>query len=344
MTMFLELSTEVICMSLEKTRTNFLVHRIKEYLLKGTVEVFHKNPGKSVFDEAWDHLIILDDCRFDTFNELFEEKNLPGELRARYSLGSWTGEFLLKNFGKKRYDDIVYVTTNPFVDKYLKGRFHSIVPVWRRHWDERYNTVPPGALYRETIRAMREYPDKRLIVHFLQPHHPYLSLGGFRDNAMTAIRDYVDSGKTSLKMFPREPLNEIYLSEIYAYFPLPRLVKAYTENLWVVMPYVELLLHKLPGRVVVTSDHGELFGEVVTRLLPIKVYGHGIGRVPNLTLVPWWVVEEDDREKLRPIKSIKKEIAKIERRFDIKKPSEKAKLKNVISTLKSKGKLRSDSL
>jgi hypothetical protein len=325
-------------MSAEKTRTNFLFHRVKEYLLKGIVEAFHRNPGKSVFDEAWDHLIILDDCRFDVFSELFEEKSLPGELRARFSLGSWTGEFLLKNFNGT-HDDVVYVTANPFVDKYLKGRFHRIISVWRRHWDGRYNTVPPGAVYRETIRAMRKYPDKRLVVHFLQPHHPYFALGSFRDNAMTRIRNSVYKGKISLQTFPGEPPNEIYLSEIYAYFPLPRLIKAYTENLRVVVPYVELLLHKLGGRVVVTSDHGELFGERVTSILPIRVYGHGIGRVPGLTLVPWWVVEEEDRSKLRPVKDIKKEIATIERRFKIETPSEKTKLKNVISSLKFKDKL-----
>ncbi|WP_238516399.1 hypothetical protein [Thermococcus onnurineus] len=200
--------------------------------------------------------------------------------------------------------------------------------------------MPPSAVYLETIKAMEKYPDKRLIIHFLQPHHPYFTLRNFKDDAMTLIKNSVEEGDFSLRGFPREPPHKIYLSEIYAYFSLHRLIKAYVENLRIVIPYVELLLHKLRGRTVVTADHGELFGEIVTPLLPIRVYGHGIGRIPSLTLVPWWVVDEGDKSKLRPIRDIKKDITKIERRFGFRSfTKETIRLKRVISTLKLKGKI-----
>ena len=130
------------------------------------------------------------------------------------------------------------------------------------------------------------------------------------------------------------------MSPIYGQFHIKRLIWAYKENLRLVIPYVELLLHKLSGKTVVTSDHGELFGENVLKFIPIKVYGHGIGRNPSLVTVPWWVITNEDRENLRPIKDIKKEIVTIESRFGLTDRSrEKRLLKKAISRLRRKKKL-----
>lgn len=320
----------------KKSRINLLKHRIKEYTLKGIVEVFHGNPGESIFSEDWDHLIILDDCRYDVFEKEFRRRGLPGKLESRLSLGSWTGEFLVMNFREERYDDIVFISANPFVDRYLKGKFHRLISVWKTHWNDRYNTVPPGAVYRAALAAARRYPDKRLVVHFLQPHHPYFTLW-FKDEGMAAIKRSVEKGGSYLQDFPPEPFHEIYLSEIYAYFPVRRLIRAYVDNLRIVIPYVEMLLHQLRGKSVVTSDHGELFGEKVLEFVPIRVYGHGIGRNPNLITVPWWTVTDEDRRNLRPPKEVKKDIAIIESRFDLReKTREEALLKRAISRLKLK--------
>ncbi|AFL95060.1 hypothetical protein CL1_0855 [Thermococcus cleftensis] len=323
-------------MSTPRAKPNLLKHRIKEYTLKGLVQLLKRNPGVSVFSEDWDHLIILDDCRYDVFEEEFQRRGLPGKLESRPSLGSWTGEFLVMNFREERYDDIVFISANPFVDRYLKGKFHRLISVWKTHWNERYNTVPPGAVYRAALVAARRYPDKRLVVHFLQPHHPYFTLG-FKDEGMAAIKRSVERGGSYLQDFPPEPIQEIYLSEIYAHFPVRRLIKAYVDNLQIVMPYVELLLHRLRGKSVVTSDHGELFGEKVLEFVPIKVYGHGIGRNPNLITVPWWIVRDEDRRNLRPLKEVKREIATIESRFGLgERTREETRLKLAISRLKLK--------
>lgn len=319
-----------------RVRPNLLKHRIKEYTLKGLVYLLKRNPGISVFSEEWDHLIILDDCRYDVFEKEFKKRGLPGKLEPRFSLGSWTGEFLILNFQEEKYDDIVFVSANPFVDRYLKGKFHKLISVWKTHWNKKYNTVPPGAVYQAALAATRRHPDKKLIIHFLQPHHPYFSLR-FNDKGMTAIKRSVEGEGSYLQDFPPEPIWEIYLSEIYAYFPVYRLIKAYMENLQIVIPYVEMLLHQLRGRSVVTSDHGELFGEKVLDLVPIKVYGHGIGRNPNLIMVPWWIVTDEDRQNLRPPKEVKREIALIESRFSLReKKREEIRLKLAISRLKLK--------
>ncbi|RLF83710.1 hypothetical protein DRN44_00140 [Thermococci archaeon] len=320
---------------IQKRDTTVLIHRFKEYGLKGLVEITKRNNGEWIFLEEWDHLIILDDCRYDVFREEFKRRGLPGTLKPKNSLGSWTGEFLRRNF-REKHPEIVFVSANPFSDVYLKNKFYKLISVWKTEWDDRYQTVPPGAVYRAALKAARRHPDKKLVIHFLQPHHPYFSLN-FRDKTMTLIRESIEGGHPELDTIKEEPINTLYLSPIYGQFHIKHLIWAYKENLRLVIPYVELLLHKLAGKTVVTSDHGELFGENVLKFIPIKVYGHGIGRNPNLVTVPWWVVTDEDREDLRPIKDIKKEIATIESRFGLTERSrEKRLLKKAISRLRHK--------
>ncbi len=318
--------------------TSYIIHKLKEYTLKFIIKGFYKNLGESIFSEEWNHLIILDDCRYDVFEDEFYQRNLPGELKAKLSLGSWTGEFLMKNFTKNKYEDIVFITSNPFVDLYLKNKFYKIISIWKTQWDNKYQTVTPRAVYNVAIKAMKQYPDKRFVIHFLQPHHPYFTLN-FKDETMELIKSSILNGKVRMDTVGNEPLNKLYLSPIYGKFHLKRLMWAYRENLRIVLPYVELLLHKLRGKIVVTADHGELFGEPVTRLLPIKVYGHGIGRNQNLIRVPWWTIEDADKDKLRPVKDIKKEIYTIEKKFEFSQNIEKKRwVKKVVSKLKTRKK------
>ena len=52
------------------------------------------------------------------------------------------------------------------------------------------------------------------------------------------------------------------------------------------------------GRLVVTSDHGNMLGER-TWPIPLRVYGHPTGvRNGELVEVPWAVRESDDRREI----------------------------------------------
>jgi len=324
-------------------KLNLFIHNTKEYILRFISKLSQKNDGIYVLNEKWDNLIILDNCRFDVFREEYIRRKLPGKLEYRISRGTWTGEFLIENFLKDRkyYNDIIYITANPFVDKYLKGKFYRIISVWKYGWDSRYNTVLPNKVCEYTLKIIKKYPNKRLIIHFLQPHQPYLSLRrkNFKDNTMEMIKDAISKNKHIDLDFPEEPLGILYLSSIYAYFELPQLLKAYIENLRIVLPYVEFLLHKLQGRTIVTSDHGESFGSISSRILPIKLYGHGISRIPDLVIVPWLIFDKEDKLYLRDPKEIKKEIIRIEKMLGIYKQEESEKLRKVIKNLKLKRKI-----
>lgn len=246
-----------------------------------------QNKGIYIVDEDWDNLIILDACRYDIFRKT---NTIEGKLESRISRGSCTKGFLLENFKKHpRYSsfrDIVYVTANPFVNLLLSDCFYRIYSVWDYGWDDDLNTVPPVAVVKETLKAYQENPDKRMIIHFLQPHHPFLGAEfaqgtGFRRLRNTVLKntelsrdigpwDLVEKGKLNVE--------EVRL--------------AYKENLRIVLPSVKELAIMLPGRTVVTSDHGDLFGERPHLLYPFKAYGHLDGLlVKELVLVPWLILD-----------------------------------------------------
>lgn len=163
--------------------------------------MFRNNEGVYIMNEDWDYLIILDACRYDVFENEIKHRKLAkiGKLEYRISRGSDTSTFLLENFKGKYYDDVVYVTANPFVDMLVKDSFYKVIPVWNKGWNEKYNTVLPSTVYEYALNALRKYPNKRLIIHFMQPHHPFLSLCEIKDEGFKYQVEKAIKGKSSIQ-------------------------------------------------------------------------------------------------------------------------------------------------
>jgi hypothetical protein len=180
----------------------------------------------------------------------------------------------------------------------LSDKFYRIYPVWDYGWDDDLGTVPPASVVREGLKAHQKHPDRRLIVHFMQPHSPFLNtklvgVTGF-SRLRNAVINYGDRARDA-HWSDLVKRGDLRIEEV---------ILAYEENLRTVLPYVKELIDKLSGRTVVTSDHGNLFGEIPHILYPFKEYGHHIGlHVKQLVLVPWLVVnrgiESVDTEKRR---------------------------------------------
>lgn len=272
--------------------------------------LFPRNNGTYLLKERWDNLIILDACRYDTFKDQYEGGGLKGRLESRISRGSETKEFLSENFGMSlRTRDLVYVTASPWVTKNFHDKFHAIVPVWRDGWDDENHTVLPEEMYRSAIRANEMYPDKRLIVHFVQPHRPFLGysrVDWWRDKAppyrfRLVWGSVAENGRSLLEVMDKETLYRFY-----------------ERNLRLVLPFVRRLLDSLKGVTVVSADHGEAFGELLHPLIPIRVYGHpGHTRIQSLVEVPWLVVKssvpkpvraQDEKLQSRPLSTEEEEL------------------------------------
>ncbi len=258
--------------------------------------IARKNRGVYILDEKWDNLIILDGCRYDIFKEL---NNLEGILEWRISRGTCTKDFLLENFQKYPYPEklkeIVYVTANPIVNLYFSGLFYRIYSTWDYGWDENLSTVPPENVVKDALFAIKDNPGKRLIIHFVQPHCPFLGGEIITKPLRDSVRERALGKKDLIK--PIEDTAVMQPSLLIETGELDKNIvwEAYKNNLKIVLPFVKKLVDNLSGKIIVTSDHGELMGEKVPHFLyPFKEYGHpcGLYNMEDLVKVPWLIIEK----------------------------------------------------
>lgn len=233
----------------------------KKESLRYFLEFYYKklrgNHGIYVLEEDWDNLIILDACRYDVLKEV-----MGHEIDHRISRGSTTREWILENFPDDKYSDIVYVTANPWVSRVAGNSFYKTVPAWKDGWDEELGTVPPQTMTEFARRAAKEYPDKRLIIHYIQPHPPYIAESNLPKRNVTR----------EVEMGNIDPL---------------AVRDVYKRSLEITLPYVLELANELEGKTVITADHGQLFGK---KILFMTIAGHPWGVfVPELIKVPWVV-------------------------------------------------------
>jgi hypothetical protein len=228
-----------------------------------------RNGSTYVSDADWDVLIVLDGCRADLFEAVVDTDRFDAYRRVA-SPGSKTPEWARENFAADDHGDTVYVASNGQVSKALGPTFHEMREVWRDT-----DGVPrPEDITAAARAAHEDHPDKRLVVHYLQPHRPFIVADdrfseGYTDNPWQALA-----------------AGEVEFESVW---------DLYRENLAVVVDDAFELAAELPGRVVVTSDHGNLLGER-TWPLPIRLFGHPGGvRHPALVTVPWAVIEADER-------------------------------------------------
>ena len=258
-------------------------HLLRLYYTRGGRRQYNPH-GIDVFDEDWDNMLILDACRFDVFAE---EADLDGRLESRVSRGSMTREWVRANFTDRRLLDLVYVTANgnyAHVRDEIGASVHEEVPLWRdEHRTGPGNTITPPEMAAEAAREYADsHPNKRLLVHFVQPHTPYL-------------------GSTGERFDPRVPLGDIPRQYDVSDDVIGR---AYRENLSLVLEEVKGLLADLPGKTVVTADHGELLGDRLGPL-PVRDYGHPDGiYLPELVTVPWFVSTNGRRKRITREESV----------------------------------------
>lgn len=255
--------------------------------------------GTHVIDEDWDSHLILDACRFD----LFERVNtIDGLLESRTSLGSFSGSFLRRNFHGQTFHDTVYVTSNPYAHQVPPGTFHATVNVLDDGWDPELGTVPPATMADAVRDAHEEYPDKRIIAHFMQPHAPFIGPMG-QELPQGAIKptgeaDSVDETPPDIWRQLQFRLNDIDREDV---------LRAYEENLELVLAEVKPLLKDLDGKTVISSDHGNLLGEWIGPF-PSRGYGHPPQTyVEELLTVPWLECPATSRREIREDDPIERE-------------------------------------
>jgi hypothetical protein len=238
--------------------------------------------GERFMGRDWDLLVLLDGCRFDSFEKC---SWLDGELDRATSLGSHSTEFIEQNFDGEQYHDTVYVSANPHVESLKhKDVFHDIVDVFDWGWDEELRTVPPETMAEATLEAAENYPNKRIISHFMQPHTPFI--GGTGKQITHAGITGEGAGRADAKSSTQLSL-WMRLRYRLASEDTETIREAYEENLELALPHVQEIQDSVTGKVVVSADHGNMLGERM-RPIPVKMWGHPPNLDhPALTRVPW---------------------------------------------------------
>lgn len=247
-------------------------------------------------DLDWDNAIVLDACRYDLFAAVHSDCPLPGRLDRRRSAASGTPDYLTENFANDPFYDTVYVTANPYVNTELPTKtFHAVDPVWADGWDEELGTVRPEVVRNRALAAHDQYPDKRLIVHFNQPHSPFIGDDRIESRGMEAIRQVaLGNEKPNPKDRQRTPFERLGAGEVST----EDVWMAYRSNLETAWDDVRELLEAFDGLTAVTADHGNALGERAWPF-PVRVYGHPLGiLIPVLTDVPWHTHQHGERKSV----------------------------------------------
>jgi len=259
--------------------------------------------GENVYEEDWNLLIVLDACRVDTLREVANEYKFIEDVESVWSIGSQSAEWMSNTFTEQYRDEIKdtsYISANGYSESVLASglrppanntlpidlsswsvvtahAFDSHVQVWKTNHDEKYRTIHPKSITDHTIEQGRQGSAKRIIAHYTQPHLPYVGAA-------------VSEGRepTELENRGYELLEEGQESH-------DAVLDVYRETLRWVLDDVEELLNNIDAeKVVITSDHGEAFGEW-------KAYGHPEGFPhPSVRKVPWVKTTAKDKHTRDP--------------------------------------------
>jgi len=277
--------------------------------------------GSNIFDSEWDLLLVLDACRVDALREVAPEYPWLSTVDAKTSVGSTSKEWIANTFTIDYREEInrtAYVTANGwsqsvlvdspdfleyaftkdtwiqshkellnrFVERDLvtTDEFSVFEPVVHLADQNSYRTPNAPQVTDRAIRVGREIDPERMIVHYLQPHAPYI--GRVMDDNELLDRD--ERPYQALR-------NGADKEDVW---------NSYLDNIRHVLDSIEVLRENINAdKVVITADHGELFGEW-------GVYNH-IGGIlhPSLKRVPWAQTTASDSKERVPTRDKTKDAA-----------------------------------
>lgn len=284
--------------------TNSLAQRIYKYYLGAWNTVTSRYPiGTNVFQRDWDVLVLLDTCRVDALRQVSPEFEFLSDVDRLLSVGSTSSEWIANTF-RQDYLDLInktaYVTGNGHANRVLSNQTYpdpqyQVSPSSVKHrfvherdlllldqpWayvkDGQPGHVSADSVTDRAISVGREYDWDRLIIHYSQPHAPYVSKALEEDRELHAYEQ---------DPFPQLRQGQVEKDLVW---------EAYISDLRSVLNSVSTLLKNLEAsEVVISSDHGEAFGEW-------GMYGHVQGLLhPHVKIVPWAKTSAKDTGNFKP--------------------------------------------
>jgi len=228
--------------------------------------------GTNVFEFDWDVLIVLDACRYDLFLEFAPQHEVYSHIDSVThinSVASTTKKWIPRTFRdapSQLAKNTHYVTCTGFADKTLdETELHAIDHVWEYAQDPEYNLTRPEAVTDAAIDAIWNSSAERIVVHYVQPHAPFLH----------CIGKYNSRGRG------KHSTQNVWHGLKEGQFDKDSVWEDYGKNLLRGLDEVQTVVENTDGKIAITSDHGNAFGEW-------GVYGHpGYAPIKSIRKVPW---------------------------------------------------------
>jgi hypothetical protein len=254
-------------------------------------------PGTTIWEREWDVLCVLDGCRPDLLTHVADEYDWLRSVDRTHSVASASAAWMERTFAPEYGDEMArtaYITANPFSGHadgdennlpLSTSDFAVLSEVWREGDPVAGGATPPRPLTDRAVHTWRNREElgvDRLIVHYMQPHEPFLS-----DPA-------VCSGEGSV--WQRYRGGDRYTRA--------RILDGYADNLRAVLDDVALFRENCTAaEFVLTADHGNALGEW-------NVYGHRHGvRTEAVRGVPWAGVAAIDEGDHQPAVTVDAEVS-----------------------------------
>ena len=199
----------------------------------------------------WKYLIILDACRFDSFEKVIKKQGLfEGKLHEVDSGATHTDEWYHVHWKNADKSNIHLITSNahPFLSRNIEiaQGFKTATKAW-------WTGIDPNFTFNRFLQVQEAYPDDRFIIHFTPPHLPFISESG--QQLMKVLKDQATGLGSSPNVYHNmqkwakengwDKAKEIYEDQILFMLNL----------LWANKMFFKY------GKMVITADHAELIGE-----------------------------------------------------------------------------------
>ncbi|WP_123624478.1 hypothetical protein [Halorubrum sp. CSM-61] len=271
--------------------------------------------GTNVYKRDWDTLVLLDTCRVDALKEVADDYDfLPSsdDIGSITSIASGSYTWMANTFVEEYARDVsntVYISANGYSEQILENGWRpeedrglsncnwrtltaddlrALDQPWR-HGKDLLGHPDPEYVTERAIGYHREYEPDRMIVHYSQPHEPYIS------QAIKEERDELHDHEDDPWSFLKDGGD------------FDAVWDCYIDDLRMVLEHVETLLNNHDAeKVVISADHGEAFGE-------FGVYRHPVAVLhPKTRKVPWAVTSAEDRHEKEGSIESQRQVAEVE--------------------------------
>ncbi|QPV64343.1 hypothetical protein I7X12_06935 [Halosimplex litoreum] len=231
----------------------------------------YPDPLTPIWERDWDLLVVLDACRPEWMAAVEDEYGFVSDTGTIHSVGSHSKEWISNTFTSEydsKMEDTIYITGNHYAEGLGQSPLRKFVTAHEvGEWAYESASPPANIITDLAVRNCRRTEWDRCIVHYMQPHKPFISRSG--DRGDFTVKEW----STRYGPYHRYFNGELSLQDLHEKF---------VENLRYVLDEVEILLNNVDApNAVLTADHGQALGEG-------GLWDHTPGvNHPSMRSVPW---------------------------------------------------------